>query len=367
MVLEAPGRPLVATTLPDPRPTETQVLIRGSACAVCRTDLHVVDGELPRLRAAVVPGHEIVGVVRRGRGRASRASATSWRSWATCARLGWTCGVCSYCRSSRENPVRPRALHGRRLTGVRAELTVAPTSAKLPASRAGGVRRRRRPRCCARLIGYRALRMAGDARRVGLYGFGAAAHIIIQVARHEGREVHAFTRPGDAASARFGARARRGMGGRLDESAPPSRSTPRSSSRLWARLDGRRRSRTSPRAAPSSAAGIHMSDIPSFPVRAPLGRAGGALGGEPRSAAGRGSTFLALGAALLPVKTTTTRYPLAAEANAALDDLRHGLILEGAGRAHAGLTTEGPTPTSCWLRHRAAAVSLTALGALGSV
>jgi propanol-preferring alcohol dehydrogenase len=319
MVLEAAGRPLVGRELPDPRPGETQVLIRVAACAVCRTDLHVVDGELPKPKLPLVPGHEIVGVVVEAGARVTRFSVgdrvgVPW--------LGWTDGTCAFCRSGRENLCDAARFTGYDLDGGFAELTVADERFCFAVPPAYGDVAAT-PLLCAGLIGYRALRMAGDARRIGLYGFGAAAHIVIQVARWEGREVHAFTRPGDEASARFA----RGLGaawaGGSDEAGP-------------ARLDAAIIFAPVGALVPAAlanlekggivvCAGIHMSDVPAFPYER--------LWGERvvRSVANLtrrdGDELLAL-APRVPVETTTRAYPLE-RANEALDDLRRGR-LEGA-------------------------------------
>src|SRR5690242_15881472 len=203
-LLTAAGRPLAAAEVPVPRPGPQQVLIAVRAWAVCRTDLHVVDGELPDPKLPLVPGHEIIGTVVET-GESVDRFAVGDRvgvPW-----LGWTCGVCEYCRSGRENLCDSARFTGYQIDGGYAELTVADARFcfALPAafddiSAA--------PLLCAGLIGYRTLRFAGDARRVGIYGFGAAAHIVAQVARFEGRSVFAFTRPGDGAGQDFA----RGLG-----------------------------------------------------------------------------------------------------------------------------------------------------------
>jgi propanol-preferring alcohol dehydrogenase len=193
MILEEPGRPLVPREIPVPAPAPDQVLIKVHACGVCRTDLHVYDGELTKPKLPLVLGHEIVGTVAE-RGSAVDDVQIGQRigvPW-----LGWTCGSCSYCLSGRENLCDRAGFTGYQIDGGFAEYTVAdhrycfpvPDSYSDPAAA---------PLLCAGLIGYRSLRMAGVGTTVGLYGFGAAAHIIAQVARHQGREVYAFTRPGD--------------------------------------------------------------------------------------------------------------------------------------------------------------------------
>ena len=199
MVLDAWGRPLQSTAVADPAPGPDQVLIQVSACAVCRTDLHVMDGELTEPKLPLILGHEIVGRV--------TALGTNVIRFAIGDRvgvpwLGWTCGDCQFCRSGRENLCAEARFTGYQIDGGYAEYTVADQrfcfaipDAYTDAEAA--------PLLCAGLIGYRSLRMAGDARRLGLYGFGAAAHIIAQVARWEGRQIYAFTSPGDSEAQNF--------------------------------------------------------------------------------------------------------------------------------------------------------------------
>jgi alcohol dehydrogenase, propanol-preferring len=319
MVLEQTGRPLVERDVADPRPSEGGVLIRVAACAVCRTDLHVVDGELPRPKLPLVPGHEIVGVVVEAGARVTRFSVgdrvgVPW--------LGWTCGVCTFCRAGRENLCDRARFTGYDLDGGFAALAVAderycfPIPAPYSDIEAA-------PLLCAGLIGFRALRAAGEARRIGLYGFGAAAHIVIQVARREGREVHAFTRPGDVGAARFARELGATWAGGSDEGGP----APLDAAIIFAPVGA-----LVPTALGNVAkggtvvcAGIHMSDIPAFPYERLWGERGvRSVANLTRQDA---VDFLAL-APRVPVTTKTTRYPLA-QANAALDDLRRGR-LEGA-------------------------------------
>ncbi|MDQ6601949.1 MAG: alcohol dehydrogenase catalytic domain-containing protein, partial [Chloroflexota bacterium] len=192
MVLDTPGQPLRLANLPTPMPAPDQVLIRVRACGICRTDLHILDGELAHPTLPLIPGHQIVGIVEAMGERATRYKrgdrvGVPW--------LGWTDGTCPYCRSGRENLCDNARFTGYDINGGYAEYTVAderfcfPIPAGYPDDQAA-------PLLCAGLIGYRAYTMIGDARRVGLYGFGNAAHILAQVARHQGREVYAFTRPG---------------------------------------------------------------------------------------------------------------------------------------------------------------------------
>ena len=305
MVLDAPGRRLRAAELPVPEPGAGELLIKVHACGVCRTDLHVMDGEVRASRLPVVCGHQIVGTVE---GSGERVGVP----W-----LGWTCGECRYCRSGRENLCDRARFTGADRDGGFAEYTVAderfcfPIPADYPDLQAA-------PLLCAGLIGHRALRMAGDAERLGLYGFGAAAHIICQVARHEGRRVFAFTREGDAEGERFA----RSLGA---EWAGPSGERP--PEQLDAAIIFAPVGALVPVALRALAkggtvvcAGIHMSDIPSFPY-ADLWEERSI-----RSVANLtrrdGEEFLAL-APRVPVRTTVHEYALG-RAGDALDDLRAG-------------------------------------------
>jgi propanol-preferring alcohol dehydrogenase len=299
-----------------PAPGAGQVLVRVHACGVCRTDLHVVDGELPDPKIPIVPGHEIVGTVERlGTGVDDLAVGDRVGiPW-----LGWSCGACEYCRSGREN-LCPRArFTGYQIDGGYAEYTVADARYAFGMT-GGGDAASAAPLLCAGLIGYRAYRMAGDARRLGIYGFGAAAHIIAQVAAHDGREVFAFTSPGDDDAQRFARELGAVWAGastepppeRLDAAivfAPVGRLVPEALSHL----------------VPGGVvvcAGIHMSDIPSFPYRMLWEeRVVRSVANLTRQDA---REFLAL-APSIPIRTHVTRYHLA-DANRALDDLRAGRL-----------------------------------------
>jgi alcohol dehydrogenase, propanol-preferring len=261
MVLRQPGAPLAETALPDPIPGPGQLLLRVLACAVCRTDLHVVDGELPDPKLPLIPGHEIVGrVIGTGPGTARFAVGdrvgVPW--------LGWSCGQCAFCRAGREN-LCPRArFTGYHLDGGYAELTVADERFCFPIDPSYGDADAA-PLLCAGLIGYRAYRFAEAARRIGFYGFGAAAHILVQVAKHEGRRIFAFTRPGDREAAEFALELGAVWAGGSD-TLPPE---PLDAAIIFA-PDGR----LVPMALAATdkggtvvCAGIHMSDIPSFPYR----------------------------------------------------------------------------------------------------
>ena len=199
MILEKTKTPLRAAEIPTPRPSPNEILIHVLACAVCRTDLHVVDGELPNPKLPLVPGHEIVGtVVKRGKNaRRFKIGARVGVPW-----LGWTCGKCKYCARGQENLCAYAKFTGYTRNGGYAEFTVAderfcfPIPARYPDAEAA-------PLLCAGLIGFRSLTKTGTAKRLGIYGFGAAAHIITQVAKYQGREIFAFTRKGDVKAQRF--------------------------------------------------------------------------------------------------------------------------------------------------------------------
>jgi alcohol dehydrogenase, propanol-preferring len=302
--------------LPTPQPGAHQVLLRVTACGVCRTDLHIVDGELTQPKLPLIPGHEIVGTVAAlgdgvtGLKRGDRIGVP----W-----LGFTCGRCVYCRSGRENLCDHARFTGYNIDGGYADHAVADARfCFLLPSRLDDVAAA--PLLCAGLIGYRALRLAGAAERLGIYGFGAAAHIVAQVARHRGQRVFAFTRDGDRAGQEFALTLGAEWAGGSSE-APPAQ--------LDAALIFAPVGALVPAALAATAkggtvvcAGIHMSDIPRFAYRL--------LWEERiiRSVANLtrqdGEEFLAL-APTIPVRTTTQAYPLA-QANEALDDLREGRL-----------------------------------------
>jgi propanol-preferring alcohol dehydrogenase len=252
MVLDAPGRPLRAVEMPTPEPGPGRLLLRVHACGVCRTDLHLRDGELAPGHLPLVLGHQIVGTEVAG----GRRMGVPW--------LGWTCGECAYCTSGREN-LCPRArFTGRDIDGGYAEWAVADERYCFPIPDGFGDLEAA-PLLCAGLIGLRALRLAGDGVRLGLYGFGAAAHLVCQVAVHEGRRVFAFTRPGDA-----GARAlARSLGAEWTGDSLAAAPEPLDAAIIFAPA-GELVPAALRAAAPGATivcAGIHMSDIPSFPYR----------------------------------------------------------------------------------------------------
>lgn len=320
MVLEKPNQPLVPRDLPRPEPGAGQLLVRVAACAVCRTDLHVVDGELTEPKLPLIPGHEIVGRVEQaGEGvEGFRADDRVGIPW-----LGWTCGECAYCHSGRENLCDRARFTGYTIDGGYAEWTVADARYCFPIPEAFDDRSAA-PLLCAGLIGYRSLRKAGDARRLGIYGFGAAAHIVAQVAKHEGREVFAFSRPGNHESQEFALRMGAKWSGSSDEPPPE----PLDAAIIFAPAGGLVPAalRAVGKGGTVVCGGIHMSDIPGFPYRDLW---------EERSICSVANLtrrdaeeFLAL-APQVPVKTETETFPLE-QANEALERLRAGK-LSGAG------------------------------------
>ncbi len=319
MVFTGPGQPLAQTERAPPLPDENQILIRVSACAVCRTDLHIVDGELPNPKPSLIPGHEIVGLVA---GRGSRVDRFALGDRVGVPWLGWTCGVCGFCRSDRENLCDRARFTGYQIDGGFAEYAIADQRFcfALPT---GYTDVEAAPLFCAGLIGYRALRFAGDAKRLGLFGFGAAAHIIAQVASYQGREVYAFTRPGDTAAGDFARELGAVWTGGSDTMPPAELDAALIFAPVGALVPAALRATS--KGGTVVCAGIHMSDIPGFPYADLWGeRSVRSVANLTRKDA---EEFLAF-APRIPVKTRAVTYPLA-KANEALDDLRRGLI-EGA-------------------------------------
>ncbi len=316
MVLDAPRTPLRHADIPAPEPGPGQVRIRVHVCGLCRTDLHVLDGELTKPKLPLILGHQIVGeIVDVGSGvkdlRAGERVGVPW--------LGWTCGVCAYCRSGRENLCELASFTGYDIDGGYAEFAVADArycfriDDAFPDVQAA-------PLLCAGLIGYRALTMAGDARRLGLYGFGSAAHIVAQVALHQGREVYAVTRPGDTAGQEFARDEGAAWAGGTDDGIPE----PLDAAIIFAPAG-----ELVPTALSAVAkggvvvcAGIHMSEIPAFSYDLLWGER------SVRSVANLtrrdGVEFLAL-AARVPVRTVVETRPLE-QANEALAQLRAGAV-----------------------------------------
>jgi propanol-preferring alcohol dehydrogenase len=327
MVLDRQRQPLRLAELPEPAPGPGQVQLEVRACGVCRTDLHILDGELSEPKLPLVMGHQIVGVVRAAGEGAERFSpgdrvGVPW--------LGWTCGKCRYCLSGRENLCDFARFTGYDLDGGYAEVAVADERFCFPIP-AGCPDLQAAPLLCAGLIGYRALRLVGEAERIGFYGFGAAAHILCQVAVHQGRRVFAFTRAGDSETQAFARR----LGA---EWAGPSEETPPEE------LDGAivfapvgplmtAALRASAKGARIVSAGIHMSEIPSFPYDQLWGER--SLGSVANLTRRDGEEFIAL-APQIPVHTEVEVHPLE-RANEALDSIRSGAL-----RGAAVLRVAGP-------------------------
>lgn len=319
MQLTGPGQALQRAQRPDPVPAPGQILLKVTCCGVCRTDLHIVDADLPALNRPIVLGHEIIGrVLQRGHGvdhpGVGDRVGVPW--------LGWTCGECEACKSGRENLCPKAQFTGYHLDGGYADLALADARYvfQLPEAYTD---QQAAPLLCAGLIGYRALRFAGAAQRIGIYGFGAAAHIIAQVAHHQGREIFAFTRPGDHRAQQFALDLGAQWAGGSDQLAPRALDAALIFAPVGALVPVALKA-----LAPGGTvvcAGIHMSDIPAFPYSW--------LWQERRivSVANLtrrdGEEFMAL-AAQIPIETRTQNWPLA-DANEALASLRKGLI-EGA-------------------------------------
>jgi propanol-preferring alcohol dehydrogenase len=313
MVLDAPRSALRPAELPRPEPGPGQVLVDVAACGVCRTDLHVVAGELTRPKLPLVPGHQIVGRVVSGGERFSAGERVGV-PW-----LGWTCGECRFCRSGRENLCDRARFTGYDLDGGFAGLAVADERFCFPLPD-GYSDLQAAPLLCAGLIGYRTLRLAGDAERVGLYGFGAAAHIVCQVARHQGRRVFAFTRAEDADAQAFALELGAEWAG--DALGPPPEE-------LDAALVFAPAGQLVPAALKAVAkggtvvcGGIHMSDIPAMPYELLWGER--VLRSVANLTRADGEEFLEL-APRVPVRTEVETHPLE-RANEALGRLRAGRI-----------------------------------------
>lgn len=320
MLLTEAHKPLELKNIPIPKPGPKQVLIKISCCGICRTDLHVIDGELPSPKLPLVPGHQIVGKIEQVGGEVNTCKpgmrvGVPW--------LGGSCGVCDYCKSGHENLCDYAVYTGYQIDGGFAEYCVAdakytfPIPTSYPDTQAA-------PLLCAGLIGFRALRMTAGAKRIGFYGFGASAHLLVQVVNHREGEVYAFTKPGDIKGQEFAKSCGASWAGSTDEEPP----FPLDAAIIFAPVGS-----LVPEALHSVkkggivvCAGIHMSDIPTFPYHL--------LWGERilRSVANLtrkdGEDFLAL-APQIPIETHITTYSLE-DANQALDDLRRGHLLGAA-------------------------------------
>jgi propanol-preferring alcohol dehydrogenase len=316
MLFDGPGHALRLTDLPIPEPGVGQVLIRINACAVCRTDLHVIDGELTQAKLPLIPGHEIVGAVAKLGAGVNRfgIGARVGVPW-----LGWTCGECAYCRSDRENLCDRGKFTGYTMDGGYAEYTVADERFCFPIADLYSDAEAA-PLLCAGLIGYRSLVKAGSGNRIGIYGFGAAAHIVVQVAKYQQREIYAFNRPGNERANKFALGLGAVWAGASNE-LPPEK--------LDAAIIFAPAGALVPQALKAVAkggvvvcGGIHMSDIPPFPY---------SILWEERSICSvanltrrDGEEFMAL-APKIPVRTEIESFPLE-EANEALNRLRAGKI-----------------------------------------
>jgi alcohol dehydrogenase, propanol-preferring len=306
-VLEAPRTPLVARELPRPEPGPGQLLVAVKACGVCRTDLHIVDGELDHPKLPLVPGHQVVGLVE---GTGERVGVP----W-----LGWTDGDCRYCVTGRENLCDHARFTGYDLDGGYAEYLVVDERFCLPIPE-GYTDEHAAPLLCAGLIGFRSLRLAGDGERIGLYGFGSSAYLILQVARHQGRRVFIFTRPGDEEGQRFARELGADWAGGSDERPPEELD----GAIVFAPVGGLVPDalRATAKGGTVICAGIHMSDIPSFPYE--LLWQERVVRSTANLTRDDGREFLAL-APEIPVRTEIELFPLE-QANEALDRLRAGRV-----------------------------------------
>ncbi len=316
MLFEKPGRALNLSEVATPEPAAGQVLVRVHACAVCRTDLHVVDGELSQPKTPLVPGHEIVGsIANLGSGvtrfKVGDRVGVPW--------LGWTCGECEFCRQSQENLCERAKFTGYTLDGGYAEYTVADQRFCFPIPELYSDVEAA-PLLCAGLIGYRSLVKAGKGKRIGIYGFGAAAHIVAQVAKYQGREIYAFTRPDDNEAKQFARELGAVWTGGSDELPPVKLDAAIIFAPVGALVP--QALKVVRKGGVVVCGGIHMSDIPSFPY---------ALLWEERSICSvanltrrDGEEFMAI-APRVPVRTEVETFPLE-EANEALNRLRTGRI-----------------------------------------
>jgi len=316
MVLHRPGEPLELIERPDPQPADGEVRVRVAACGVCRTDLHVVDGELPNPKLPIIPGHEIVGRID-AVGRGVERLASGMRvgiPW-----LGRTCGHCRYCRSGRENLCDSPLFTGYTRDGGYATHVIADAQYVFPLAETGDDVAAA-PLLCAGLIGWRSLKIAGEGKKLGLYGFGAAAHIVAQVARWQGRDVFAFTRPGDVAAQAFARKLGACWAGSSEEPSPEELDCAIIYAPVGALVPLALKAVRKGGAV--VCAGIHMSDIPRFPYSILWEER------ELKSVANLtrkdGEEFFGI-VPQVGIVTETTAYPLR-RANDALSDLRAGRL-----------------------------------------
>lgn len=314
MLMEKPGSPLKYSVLAKPHPSKNEILIKITACGICRTDLHVVDGELKNPKLPVIPGHQIVGSI--------EEMGTSVTHFAIGQQVGvpWlgrSCGTCDFCLTGRENLCDKALFTGYQIDGGFAEYCVADYRFCFPIPDAYSDYQAA-PLFCAGLIGYRALLKTGSAKHLGLYGFGAAAHIIIQVACHQDRKIYAFTSPGDRATQDFAYQLGATWAGGSDQDTPHLLDAAIIFAPNGALVPIALRNTT--KGGVVVCAGIHMSDIPSFPYEILWGER--TICSVANLTRKDGEEFLAL-APMVPVKTEIHTYPLL-NVNQALDDLRHG-------------------------------------------
>src|SRR3989440_3592486 len=342
MRLHEAGQSLAADQVSIPQIGNGQLLVKVSACAVCRTDLHVVDGELPEPKLPLVPGHEIVGCVEEiGEGvekfRIGDRVGIPW--------LGWTCGECEYCASDRENLCNRARFTGYTIDGGYAEFTVADArfAFSIPDAFDDVAAA---PLLCAGLIGYRSLRKTGDAQRLGIYGFGAAAHIIAQAARFEGRKIFAFTRKGDREGQEFARKLGATWAGGSDEAPPEELDAAIIFAPVWALVPLALRALA--KGGTVVCAGIHMTDIPAFPYD--LLWEERVLRSVANLTRRDGEEFLAL-APQVPVRTVVEVFPLE-RANEALESLRSGRIRGSAVLDVAASESTPSTPRTSGARSR---------------
>ncbi len=316
MLLDEPGKPLQLRELPTPAVQPGQLLVRVAACAVCRTDLHIVDGELPNPKLPLIPGHQIVGYIQELGSHLDKffVGDRVGIPW-----LGWTDGECSYCRSNRENLCDNARFTGYTIDGGYAEFAVADARFCFPLSD-GYDDVAAAPLLCAGMLGYRSLRKTGDPLKLGIYGFGSAAHLIAQVAFYEGRRVFAFTRPGDQAGQESARKLGAVWAGGSDEMPPEKLDAAIIFAPVGALVPVALRALV--KGGIVVCGGIHMSDIPSFPYVDLWGER--TICSVANLTRRDGEEFLSI-APRVPVRTETQTFPLE-EANTALDRLRSGKI-----------------------------------------
>lgn len=314
MLLEKQASQLIYAQLAEPKPKTNEVLIRINACGICRTDLHVVDGDLKEPKLPLVPGHQIVGSIKQV-GKAVKNLSVGQRvgvPW-----LGGSCGRCHFCKSGQENLCDQAKFTGYQIDGGFAEYCVADYRFCFPIPE-GYSDNQAAPLLCAGLIGYRALLKTGNAKHLGIYGFGAAAHILIQVARYQNRKIYAFTKPADLAAQDFAYHLGATWAGNSDQTPPH----PLDAAIIFAPVGELVpiALRATEKGGIVVCAGIHMSDIPSFPYEILWGER--TLCSVANLTRRDGEEFLAL-APKIPIKTEVHTYPLM-KVNQALDDLRYG-------------------------------------------